>query len=298
MAGKYHTSVLLAEVSDLLQVKSGKKYIDATLGGGGHAAEIIRRGGIVLGIDIDLEAIAYVQENQKSNIKNQELISIQGNFGDIDKIAHLQGFDRVAGVIFDLGVSSRQINKGERGFSYQKEGPLDMRMNQDEKLKASDILNLATYDQLYKIFKDLGDEPRAWALAKAVVRAREIEAFETTNDLLKVIEKVYGFATFAGKARAKIATRAFQALRIAVNSELESLEIALPKALNLLEENGRLVVITFHSLEDRIVKQAFLSFQEQDLGNILTKKPIVPSSTEQEMNVRSRSAKLRVFEKS
>lgn len=297
MQSEYHKAVLLNEVIDLLQVKSGKKYIDATLGGGGHAIEIINRGGIVLGIDIDPNAIDYVESRLK--VQSSKLKVVKGNFRDIDNIARSQRFDRVAGIIFDLGVSSRQIEEGERGFSFQKEGPLDMRMNQDEKLPtAADILNLADKNELYKIFKQFGEEPRAGSLASAIVRARKVKAFRTTDDLLKVIKDAYGIkGEISDKAKASISKRIFQALRIAVNLELENLKISLPKAVGLLEKNGKLAVISFHSLEDRIVKKAFLSFEEQNLGRIVTEKPILPSVEEQEINRRSRSAKLRVYEK-
>lgn len=295
MEGNFHTSVLLREVADLLDVKSGKRYIDATLGAGGHASEIIRRGGIVLGIDADLEAIEYVRES----LRSQELIAVQGNFRDIDKIAHSQGFDKVAGIIFDLGISSHQIEEARRGFSFQENGPLDMRMDQkSKKPTAGDVLNLANRDELFKIFNNFGEEPRARRLAIAIDKARKVRAFSETSDLLKVIEEVYGLGgKVSDKKRAEISKRVFQALRIAVNSELENLEEALPKAMSLLEAEGRLAVISFHSLEDRIVKHKFLDFQEKGLGKILTDKPVIPSIEEQGANRRSRSAKLRVFEK-
>ena len=295
MPSNYHKSVLVAEVIDLLQVKKGKKYIDATLGGGGHANEIIKRGGIVLGVDIDQEAIDYV----KSKVQGSNLKVVKGNFKDIDEIALLQGFEKVSGIVFDLGVSSYQIENEARGFSFQKEGPIDMRMNQDgQTLKAADILNLADKDELYKIFTKFGEEPRARILVSAIVRARQINAFRTNSDLLKVIKEAFGIdGDLSDKTKASIAKRVFQALRIAVNSELKNLETALPKALGLLEENGRLAVISFHSLEDRIVKQSFLSFEKQNLGTIITKKPVYPGLDEQKVNRRSRSAKLRVFEK-
>lgn len=295
----YHKSVLLDEVVDLLQVKSKKLYIDATLGGGGHAKAITEQGGTVLGIDLDKEAINYVRTNLKVQIANGKLIVVQGNFRDIDKIAHLKGFEKVAGVVFDLGISSRQIEEGERGFSFQKEGPLDMRINQDEKSPtAADFLNLAGKDELYEIFTKFGEEPRARSLASAVVRARKISAFRTTGDLLKIIKGVYGIeAEISDKTKSDIAKRAFQALRIRVNSELENIEDSLPKALSLLETRGRLLVISFHSLEDRIVKDSFLSFEKKGFGKIITKKPIVPGDKEQEANRKSKNAKLRVFEK-
>lgn len=299
MLSDYHKGVLSKEVIDLLQVKIGKKYIDATLGGGGHAEEILKLGGEVLGIDLDRESINHVQENFKSQISNFKLRVIQGNFREIDKIAHSQGFDKVSGIVFDLGVSSHQIESEDRGFSFQKEGPLDMRMNQAGQIpKASDILNLGGRDELYKIFTQFGEEPRARALVSAIVRARKIKSFETTGDLLKIIQEVYGLHGKIGdKTKASIAKRVFQALRIAVNSELANLRDSLPRALSLLGRNGRLVVISFHSLEDRIVKQSFTDFEKNNFGRIITEKPVIPSLDEQKNNRRSRSAKLRAFAK-
>lgn len=294
MQSDYHKGVLVEEVVDLLQVREGKKYIDATLGGGGHTREILRRGGKVLGIDVDAEAIEYVRKN----IQSQDLKVAQGNFSEIDRIAHLQGFEKVSGIVFDLGVSSHQIEDEARGFSFQKEGPLDMRMDQvGQKLKAADILNLADKDELIKIFTEFGEEPRARALASAIVRTRQVSAFRTNSDLLKVIKEAFGIqGKLSDKTKASIAKRVFQALRIAVNAELENIKKSLPKALSLLGKNGRLAVISFHSLEDRIIKREFLSFEEQGFGKVITEKPIYPSLNEQKINRRSRSAKLRVFE--
>lgn len=293
----YHKPVLLSEIIEFLQVKKGGRYIDSTLGGGGHTKEILKLGGEVLGIDLDEESIEYV----KRRIKNKRLRIVQRNFREIDKIAISNGFEKVSGIIFDLGVSSHQIEDGSRGFSFQKEGPLDMRMGKNGSIRqvtAKDILNLAGKDELYEIFNKFGEEPRAWPLASAVVRARKIKAFETTSDLLKVIDEVYKIReSIPDKIRASISKRIFQALRIAVNSELKNLEEALPKAISLLEDGGRLAVISFHSLEDRIVKDSFLDFRKKTLGRIITEKPIESSEGEQEENPRSRSAKLRVFER-
>lgn len=292
MKSDYHRSVLLREVLEFLQVESGKKYIDATLGGGGHALEIVSRGGSVLGIDVDPDSINYVR-------KNTGLIPIQGNFKDIDTIAASQGFSKVAGIIFDLGVSSHQIEEGSRGFSFQEEGPLDMRMDKiGQKLTAADILNLGDKNELYEIFNKFGEEPRARILVLAIIRARKVKAFRIVSDLLKVVDDIYKVkGVISDKIRATISKRIFQALRIAVNSELSNLEEALPKAVSLLEDGGKLEVISFHSLEDRIVKKSFLDFERKRLGKILTKKPIVPSFSEQNENRKSRSAKLRVFER-
>ncbi|MBI3093087.1 MAG: 16S rRNA (cytosine(1402)-N(4))-methyltransferase RsmH [Candidatus Levybacteria bacterium] len=285
----FHTPVLLQEVLEFLRIEKGKKYIDATIGGGGHSFEILKRGGIVLGIDCDEEAIEYINEkikNQKSKIKYWERLALaQGNFRDIGEIARSNHFEQVSGILFDLGVSSHQLEDAKRGFSFQKEGPLDMRMNHKLSVKAADLINGLTKGELYELFSKLAEEPRALAISESIIRARRISPIKTTSELVMAISKVKSLA------------RVFQALRIAVNDELNNLRSALPQAVSLLEPGGRLAVISFHSLEDRIVKNAFLDFQNKDFGIIITKKPIVPSSLEIKMNKRSRSAKLRVLEK-
>ena len=300
MQNKYHESVLLKEVIDLLQIKKGKKYIDATLGGGGHAEAILELGGEVLGIDLDQDAIDFVSERLKSQISNGKLKLIQGNFKEIDNIARLQELERVDGIIFDLGVSSYQIENKNRGFSFQREGALDMRMDQRSgQIKANDLLNLLSREKLYEIFNKFGEEPRAHTISNAIVRTRRIKAIETNLDLLKIIKEAYGIrGQISDKTRSSISKRVFQALRIFINSELENLEESLPKAIDILEARGRVAVISFHSLEDRIVKQSFLNFEREELGKIITKKPIILSLEEQKTNRRGRSAKLRVFEKS
>ena len=282
----FHVSVLLKEIIEGLRIEEGKKYIDATLGGGGHSFEILKQGGIVLGIDVDQDAIDHV----KLKVKSEKLKVMKGNFRDIDKIAHLNNFEKVSGIIFDLGVSSHQLGKGERGFSFQKEGPLDMRMDHELGVRAMDLLKILTKGELYEIFTKFGEENRAWAVSSRIVSARKMKPIETTKDLVGVIG-----GSRPGGIHA--ATKVFQALRIAVNDELGSLEEALPKAIRLLEKNGRLAVISFHSLEDRIVKRSFISFGNMKLGKIITKKPIVASQDEVEKNRKSRSAKLRIFEK-
>lgn len=298
MINNYHTSVLPDAAIDLLQVKKNKKYIDATLGGGGHTKKILELGGTVLGIDADQDAIDYVQENLKSQVSNLKLTVAQGNFKDIEKIAGSHGFSKVAGILYDLGVSSHQIDSKDRGFSFQKEGPLDMRMDTSIPVTAADLANLLTKDELYEIFIKFGEERRARSISSAIVSARRIKAIKTTGDLLNIIQEVYGVeGEMADKIRASIAKRVFQGLRIAVNNELGSLEESLPKAVSLLEDKGRIMVISFHSLEDRIVKKSFLDFQKRGLGRVITKKPIMPSIAETNENRRSRSAKARVFER-
>ncbi|MBI2621956.1 MAG: 16S rRNA (cytosine(1402)-N(4))-methyltransferase RsmH [Candidatus Levybacteria bacterium] len=293
----YHTSVLLQEVINGLNVRTGYKYIDATLGGGGHAKAIIDRGGIVLGIDVDQDAIEFVKKNYESRIKNQELKVTRGNFADIDKIARENGFEKVSGILFDLGVSSHQLDSAERGFSYLKSGPLDMRMDQRLGVKASDLLNALGKNELYELFKTLGEEEKAKTIAQAIVEKRKISPFETTEDLISVLTKIYGFANITDFAKATSGKKIFQALRIAVNSEINNLRITLPKAIGLLETDGRLAVITFHSLEDRVVKKTFLGFETMGLGKVKTRKPILPSEQEIEENSRSKGAKLRIFKK-
>ena len=294
----FHTPVLLKEVIGFLQVKKGKKYIDATLGGAGHTNEILSSGGRVLGIDVDQEALDYVKNTQELWIKNKELILAKGNFRNLDNIAHLNKFDKVSGILFDFGVSSFQIESGKRGFSFSKGGPLDMRMDKDLSVTARDLINILPKGELYEIFTKLGEEHNARAISNSIVGARRINPIETTGDLSGIIQQAYGIkGEVTDFTRAKLNKRVFQALRIAVNDELESIKEALPKSLELLESGGRMAVISFHSLEDRIVKQSFAGFEKDDMGRIITKKPICPDLEEQKSNSRSRSAKLRVFER-
>lgn len=307
---EYHIPVLLQEVLDALQVTPGKRYIDATLGGGGHSIAIVERGGIVLSLDADQEAIDHFKRilgdkdirilREKKDDKKNITISqyhtialVKGNFKDIKEIAHLQGFEKVAGILFDLGVSSHQLDSAERGFSFGKEGPLDMRMDRDLGVQAKDLLHILSKKELAKLFFTFGEEPRGNEIAEKIVRVRETTPITTTKQLADIVLKIYG----KNFERIHPATRVFQALRIAVNKELEDIESGLVQAENLLEKNGRLVVISFHSLEDRIVKQTFTQFAKEGKGNILTKKPIMAKEEEVQRNALSRSAKMRVFEK-
>ena len=293
----YHVSVLLQETIEALHVQSGKQYIDGTIGGAGHTGEILKRGGKVLGIDQDTDALAFVKKNlsiKSNNIQGgEDLVLAKGNFKDIDLIAKEYGFDAVAGILLDLGISSHHLESAQRGFSFQKEGPLDMRMDQDLSVKAGDLINGLTKGELQALFIKLGEERFARSISQSIINARQNRPIQTTSELAEIIRR----AVPSSKKGIHPATRVFQALRIAVNDELQSLTEALPKAVGLLEQKGRMAVISFHSLEDRIVKQAFLAFAEKGLGNIITKKPIIPSEKEMEANKRSRSAKLRVFEK-
>lgn len=288
----HHLPVLLKEVIDNLAIKKGQKYIDATLGGGGHTGEIVKRGGIVLGIDQDKEAVEEVRASLQLPISNSQLVTILGNFGEIERIAKENGFGSVSGILFDLGMSSFQIDASGRGFSFLKDEPLDMRMG-DTELTAKEIINTYSQEKLYDIFSKLGEEEFSLPISNNIIERRKVKPIETTGELVSVIEEVVK----RRDVRIHPATRVFQALRIAVNSEIDNLKQGLDQSINLLEENGRLLVISFHSGEDRVVKRKFLEFEEKGKGKVINKKPIIASFTEESSNPRSRSAKLRIFEK-
>jgi len=293
----YHTSVLLQEVLEYLNVQPDGKYIDATLGGGGHSLEILKKGGRVLGIDVDEEALNFVQQkikSQKSNLKNQDDIKLaRGNFKDIEKIAKDNGFDEVDGILFDFGVSSHQIDDPTQGFSFQQNGPLDMRMDKALGVTAKDLVNGLHKNELIDVFRNFGEERFAHGIATEIVNVRKTQEITTTEQLIAIINQVMP----AKLDRTAAAARIFQSLRILINDELHVIEEALPQAVNLLRPGGRIVAIAFHSLEDRIVKHQFQAFAEEGLGKVITKHPVVATEEETRQNSRSRSAKLRVFEK-
>lgn len=289
-----HVPVLLKEALEYLNVKRGGKYIDATFGAGGHSKAIEKKGGEVLGIDFD----------------PRDPKVVQGNFSDIGVIAENGGFTKVDGILFDLGLSSEQLDDPERGFSFQKDGPLDMRMGKTE-LAAREIVNQYSGKKLIQIFYDFGEERRfGKRVARAVIDARKLGSIETTVQLFDIIKRSLP-APLRFRA-GDTARRIFQALRIAVNGELLNLQKALPEAVGLLGRHGRLVVISFHSLEDRIVKSFFAEqargcicppeFPECVCGHepvlkILTKKPVQAGEEEAANNSRSKSAKLRAAER-
>lgn len=290
----YHKSVLLKEAIDWLNIKKEGRYIDGTLGGGGHTQRILESGGKVLGIDVDQEALNYVESRIKNNeLGRDRLILTRGNFKDIDKIAKQNGFDKVDGILLDLGVSSYQLDTPNRGFSFRFDAPIDMRMDNNLSVLAMDLINGLTKGELYELFTKFGEEVNAHAIVNSIIKSRRVKPIATTMQLAELVKGV------AGKKNSRIgihpATKVFQALRIAVNDELNNLETALPKAVELLQKDGRLVVLSFHSLEDRIVKNSFEEFEKKNLGEILTKKPIVPTMNEVFENKRSRSVKLRAF---
>lgn len=286
----YHVPVLLQETLQYLDVRDGGLYIDATVGGGGHTAEILRRGGRVLGIDTDEDALSHVKKRFGTE---DRLRLVRGNFKDIRKIAHLNGFEKVHGILFDLGVSSHQLDTPERGFSFQYDAPLDMRMDPTLNVTAKDLVNGLGRKELYALFTKYSEEPWASAISNNIVRVRKIKPIETTKELAGIIEKT------VKRTNDDIhpATRVFQALRIAVNDELYTLERVLPEAFELLTNQGRLCVISFHSLEDRIVKDYFSLLEKENRGHLLTEKPITATLEEITRNKRARSAKLRAITK-
>ncbi len=285
----YHAPVLVKEVLEALNVQKGKKYIDATIGGAGHGAEIVRRGGLLLGIDVDQEAIEETRRIFNSQFpsfkEGRDWKIVQGNFSDIETIAKANGFDHVDGVLFDLGVSSHQLDTPKRGFSYRfADALLDLRLDQAKGESAASLLGRISREDLYEILATYGEEERAGAIADAIVRTRRMNPIRTTGELTALVESVVG----KGRIEATL-SRVFQALRIAVNDEMEALKKGLNGAMKILAPGGRLVIISFHSLEDRIVKNFF----RQSNMRLLTKSPIQATSDEVRVNRRARSAKLR-----
>lgn len=296
-----HIPVLLSEAVDALAVRPGGRYIDGTLGRAGHTREIIARGGLVLGIDRDDQALA-----ESGKIEN--LKAVKGQHGNIKEIADENSWNEVDGVLLDLGVSSPQLDDAVRGFSFQREGPLDMRMDRAQPLTAADIVNTESAENLARMFRTYGEEMRAKRIANAIVKARTDKGpFTTTSSLADLIVSSVG-----RNGPHHPATRVFQALRMVVNDEMGELERALSGALSVLRSGGRFAVITFESLTDRVVKRFFASHVgvmrslqqggeewcgEEPRVKAVVKKPIVPSSEECALNPRARSAKLRVIEK-
>ncbi len=287
---------MLEEVMSYLQCKSGRIYVDATLGGGGHAEEILKRtapDGILLGIEWDEEAIKEAQK--RLDPYGERVHLIKENFIHLPEILKMKNIEKVDGILLDLGLSSIQLERGERGFSFQKEGPLDMRMDQRTGCTAADLVNHLSLPELERIFREYGEEPFARRIAKAVVKEREIQPIQTTQALRRIVHRAIP-KRFHSK-RIDPATRTFQALRIRVNEELDNLRKILDVGWQVLKKGGRIVILSFHSLEDRIVKEAFRRWEKEGVIRIVTPKPVTPTIEEQRENPRSRSAKLRCAER-
>ncbi|ADL07706.1 16S rRNA (cytosine(1402)-N(4))-methyltransferase RsmH [Thermosediminibacter oceani] len=306
----YHKPVLLEETINLLDPKPGGVYVDATLGGGGHFSEILKRvgeNGTVIGIDRDEDAVVNARERFS---QSPAATIVHDNFKNIKRIVYSLGLEGVDGVIFDLGVSSYQLDEESRGFSYIKDAPLDMRMDRNQDLTAKDVVNKMTKSELAKIIKEYGEERWADRIAEFICEKRKKKPIETTGELVEIIK-----AAIPARARRggpHPAKRTFQALRIYVNGELEILSASLKDAVDILNPGGRICVITFHSLEDRIVKHTFRELakgctcpkdsplctcKSERALKILTPKPVCPTQDEIDANPRARSAKLRACEK-
>jgi 16S rRNA (cytosine1402-N4)-methyltransferase len=288
-----HIPVLLNEVINFLKPKPNQNFIDCTIGGGGHAFKILeltKPKGKLLGIDFNKEAIEELEKKKRALGLNERLILVNDNFSNLEKIVKEKNFFRVHGILYDLGLSSDLLEKSNRGFSFMKDEILDMRLNPEKQiLTAKDILNQYSEKELKDIFEKFGEEKFSKLIAKKVIDFRKKKKIERTSELVKIIRLALG-----KKIHIKSLARIFQALRIAVNNELENLEKSLSQTTKILMIGGRLLIISYHSLEDRIVKN-FL--KNNPCFKILTKKPIRPTVEEILKNYKARSAKLRVGEK-
>ena len=306
-----HISVLFDETIDGLDIKPDGIYVDGTLGGGGHSYEILKRlspKGRLIGIDQDGEALKAAGERLKE-FENQ-ITLVRSNYCEIDKVLKELNVEKVDGILLDIGVSSYQLDNLERGFSYKSDAPLDMRMDTRQELTAADVVNTYSENELFKIIKDYGEDKFAKNIAKHIVLARKEKPLETTKELSEVIKRAIPMKVQAKGGHP--AKKTFQAIRIEVNQELTVLKESIDKMIDLLKPNGRICIITFHSLEDRIVKTKFRENEnpctcppnfpvcvcgKKSKGKVITRKPIIPSEDEIEENKRAKSSKLRIFER-
>ena len=304
-----HISVLLNESVELMNPRPGEIFVDGTLGGAGHSLAFLGRllpGGTLVGIDQDTVALRNAEE--KLNAYKNNIVLVHDNFSNIKEIIEERFSQGVDGIFLDIGVSSPQIDNPERGFSYMHDAPLDMRMNRDQEKDASYIVNSYSEEELHRIIRKYGEENWAKRIAEFITDKRKEKKIETTGELVKIIEAAIPKA--AREKGSHPSKRTFQALRIEVNKELEVLEKAIDDSMKVLKSGGRLGIITFHSLEDRIVKEKFNYFEKDCIcppefpicncdkkkeAKVLTRKPVVPSKKEIEMNSRAKSAKLRVI---
>lgn len=292
--GLVHTPVLAEEVLNYLQPQSGHIILDGTVGNGGHAMKIMEKiqpRGLLIGIDKDREILQVAKQTLSKTEGAFKLYHT--DYSEVDEVLYQAGVGKVSGVLLDLGASSLQFDLAERGFSFSKEGPLDMRMDRSGGVTAQDLIRRLSERELGELLKKYGEERWSKRVARAVQREERGVGITTTRQLATVVERVVP----RGKSKIHPATRVFQALRIAVNKELESLEIFLDKIHNYMMTGARIVIISFHSLEDRMVKKNFIERANHDVFKILTKKPVTPCDAEMEKNVRCRSAKLRAAER-
>lgn len=302
----YHKPVLYNEVIENMIKPEYTIYLDCTLGGGGHSEGILKNSsGTLIAIDQDDEAINFASERLKDY--SDRLKIFRNNFKNMDSVVYMAGYEKVDAILMDIGVSSKQLDDPNRGFSYKYEAKLDMRMDKNTSISAYEVVNKFSEKEIADIIFKYGQEPNARKIAKYICRARENSDIETTTDLAQIVIRAIGKSMKKHPAK-----RTFQALRIYVNNELDVLELALDKAVQLLNSGGRLLVITFHSLEDKIVKEKFRYYenpctcpkdlpicicQKKPLGKIVNKKAIVAKKNELDENNRSHSAQLRIFER-
>lgn len=296
MAQKYHIPVMLGETIEYLNLAKGRVIVDATVGTGGHASVILEHitpGGKLIAIDRDQESLFIA--NSRLQAFGDSCKFVHANFMDIENVLANLGIKKVDGIIFDLGISTFQLENPDRGFSFQTEGPLDMRLDRDSYISAYDLVNNLNEEELSGLLWNFGQERWHNRIARFLVQEREKHPISTTKDLSNIVIKAIPYKH--RHYRIHPATRTFQAVRIAVNRELAALEVTLDKAIGLLNKNGRICVVSFHSLEDRIVKFCFRRACASGLIKIITPKPLTPQFAEVKMNPASRSAKFRVAER-
>lgn len=306
-----HKSVLLDETIEMLNIKPNGIYVDGTLGGGGHSYEICKRlgkNGRLIGIDQDEAAI--LAGSKKLNEFKEQVTIVRSNYSEMKQVLHNLGIERVDGILLDLGVSSYQLDTPERGFTYRENAPLDMRMDTRNNRTAKDIVNGYSEQELYRIIRDYGEDKFAKNIAKHIIRVREEKTIETTDELTEAIKAAIPMKVRMNSGHP--AKKTFQAIRIELNRELDVLKQSLEDMIEMLREDGRICIITFHSLEDRIVKSYFKKAENpctcppnfpvcvcgnKSKGMVITKKPIIPKEQEINENSRAKSSKLRVFER-
>lgn len=320
ISGLPHTTVLLTDSIESLSLQSGDIAIDCTVGGGGHTEGMLEKvgsSGLVIGLDRDASALAIARTRLRDAIESGRLRLVQARFSEIANIAKELGvFGKVSGVLADIGVSSMHLNEADRGFSFQNEGPLDMRMDSSQAETAADIVNNASAEDLAKIFWEYGEEQQSRQIARRIIEARTKSKITTTTELAEIVKRS---VRYNEKSKKHPATKVFQALRIAINNELGELEQLLKYGFSLLKPTGRLAIISFHSLEDRLIKTQFLAWTGQKerekiprnlplsneniekminiKGKLIKPFPMIPSDQEIQANPRARSAKLRIIEK-
>ena len=295
---KLHIPVMLREVIDYLNPGPGKIIVDATLGTGGHSFEILKRitpGGKLIGIDRDEDSLAICRKRLSEFSSSCEFV--HGNFVDLDQILEKLGIDKVDGIVFDLGISTYQLKDPERGFSFQQEGPLDMRLDKSSYISAYDLVNNLNESEISNMLWSFGEERWHNRIARLLVEERRNQPISTTTQLAALVMRAIPYRYRKGYYRIHPATRTFQAVRIAVNRELEILETAVKKAVAILGKKAKICVISFHSLEDRVIKHTFRALKADGLIDIVTAKPLTPAPGEVIANPSSRSSKFRVAER-